>query len=101
MYRQTVEPIIMGIFNHVGLLSPHPGRLTCTLTGAGKRRLIAIGNYVRQRLLHPVHDWAMRVLSRIPNDVSIKKVPSTVLAVFALQMLCLSTFHLRQIGGLW
>ncbi|KAG6466681.1 hypothetical protein ZIOFF_074456 (mitochondrion) [Zingiber officinale] len=44
------------------------GRLTCTLSGAGKRRLFAIGNFIKQRLLYPVHDWAMRVLSRIPTD---------------------------------
>ena len=65
-----VEPILQGIFKHMGLLNPLPGRLACTLSGAGKRRLFAIGNYVRQRLLHPVHDWAMRVLSRIPTDVT-------------------------------
>ncbi|KAG6467635.1 hypothetical protein ZIOFF_074518 (mitochondrion) [Zingiber officinale] len=61
---------VNGIFKHMGLLNPLPGRLACTLSGAGKRRLFAIGNYVRQRLLHPVHDWAMRVLSRIPTDVT-------------------------------
>lgn len=67
-YQSMVEPILSEILNHLGLLNPRPGRLTCTLSGAGKRRLFAIGNYVRQRLLHPVHNWAMRVLSRIPTD---------------------------------
>ena len=63
-----VEPILSEILKNFGLLNPRPGRLTCTLSGAGKRRLFAIGNYVRQRLLPPVHNWAMRVLSRIPTD---------------------------------
>ena len=66
----------MGIFSHIGLLGPLPGRFTCTLTGAGKRGFFAIGNYVRQRLLHPVHDWAMRVLSRIPGETRRSLPPS-------------------------
>ncbi|XP_042517490.1 uncharacterized mitochondrial protein AtMg01410 [Macadamia integrifolia] len=36
--------------------------------GAGKRRIFAIGNYTKQRLLYPYHEWAMAVLRRIPND---------------------------------
>lgn len=36
--------------------------------GAGKRRLFAIGNYIKQRLLRPVHDWAMSVLRTLPMD---------------------------------
>ncbi|KAL5129452.1 putative mitochondrial protein (mitochondrion) [Glycine soja] len=36
-----------------------PGRLAqSTDSGAGKRRIFAIGNYVNQRLLKPLHDWA-------------------------------------------
>lgn len=44
------------------------GRLANTLPGAGKRRLFIIGNYIVQRLLQPIHAWAMRVLSRLPCD---------------------------------
>lgn len=44
------------------------GRLAQSLEGAGKRRLFVIGNYFKQRLLQPVHDWAMSVLRRIPMD---------------------------------
>ena len=29
---------------------------------------VAIGNYINQRLLKPVHDWLMQVLARIPGD---------------------------------
>jgi len=44
------------------------GKLAQALPGAGKRRIFAICNYVKQRLLRPVHDWAMKVLSMIPMD---------------------------------
>lgn len=44
------------------------GRLAALVEGGGKRRIIAIGNYMKQRLLRPYHDWMMSVLSRIPND---------------------------------
>jgi len=40
-----------------------PGRLAqSTDSGAGKRRIFAIGNYVNQRLLKPLHDWLMKAL---------------------------------------
>lgn len=42
-----------------------PGRLAQVIEGAGKRRIFAIGNFVKQRLLYPVHVWAMNVLARI------------------------------------
>ncbi|ERM93379.1 hypothetical protein AMTR_s05705p00005250, partial [Amborella trichopoda] len=44
------------------------GRLAFTVEGGGKLRMFAIGNYVRQRLIKPLHDWAMKVLASIPND---------------------------------
>lgn len=31
-----------------------------------RRCIFAIENYVNQRLLRPIHDWAMEVLKRIP-----------------------------------
>lgn len=40
------------------------GRLACSFPGAVKRRIFAIGNYINQRLLRPVHDWFMTVLRR-------------------------------------
>lgn len=46
--------------------TPLPGRLAAE--GGGKRRIFAIGNYIKQRLLHPVHIWAMTVLKRLPSD---------------------------------
>ncbi|KAG6467827.1 hypothetical protein ZIOFF_074349 (mitochondrion) [Zingiber officinale] len=44
------------------------GRLGCSMAGAGKRRIFAIGNYVNQRLLRPVHEWLAEILRRIPMD---------------------------------
>ncbi|KAJ4946690.1 hypothetical protein NE237_014289 [Protea cynaroides] len=44
------------------------GKLGFSVEGAGKRRIFAIGNYIKQRLLFPYHSWAMAVLRRIPND---------------------------------
>lgn len=41
------------------------GRLAASLEGGGKRRLLIIGNSVKQRLLKPYHDWAMQVLRRL------------------------------------
>lgn len=46
----------------------HFGRLAMSLEGNGKRRVFAIGNYIKQRLLRPYHDWAMSVLRRLPCD---------------------------------
>lgn len=43
-------------------------RLASVVEGGGKRRLFIIGNDVRQRLLKPFHDWAMKVLRSIPQD---------------------------------
>lgn len=44
------------------------GRLAAACTGDGKRRLFAIGNYINQRLLYPVHQWCAAVLRRLPTD---------------------------------
>lgn len=44
------------------------GRLGCSLEGTGKRRVFAIGNYINQRLLRPLHEWLAQVLKRIPMD---------------------------------
>lgn len=50
------------------------GRLCQVIEGGGKRRLFAICNSIKQRLLSPVHDWAFKVLSRIRTDVLTKNV---------------------------
>jgi len=42
-----------GLSNFVPSL--RPGKLAHSVEGAGKRRIFAIGNYVKQRLLYPVH----------------------------------------------
>lgn len=49
-------------------IPPITGQLGCSLEGAGKRRIFAIGNYINQRLLKPVHQWFASVLRGIPMD---------------------------------
>lgn len=44
------------------------GRLGQVVEGGGKRWIFAIGNYVRQRLLKPFHDWLMKSLAKQPSD---------------------------------
>jgi len=44
------------------------GRLGSSVEGRAKRRIFAIGNYVCQRLLKPVHEFLMAVLKRLPSD---------------------------------
>jgi len=52
-----------------GLYSGIGGRLAySTSAGAGNWRIFAIGNYVHQRLLRPLHDFLMRVLACLPTD---------------------------------
>jgi len=53
---------------------PERGRLAQTFEGAGKRPIFAIGNYLRQRLLFPVHPWAMDLLRSIPMDGTFKQM---------------------------
>lgn len=45
---------------------PVTGRLGQSLEGGGKRRIFAIGNYINQRLLRPVHDWLIKESSQKP-----------------------------------
>lgn len=46
----------------------HHSRVAASMSGGGKRRLFILGNYIKQRLLRPWHDWAMQVLRRLPCD---------------------------------
>ncbi|KAL4308078.1 hypothetical protein GQ457_01G035890 [Hibiscus cannabinus] len=47
-------------FDSTGDLFGYPGRLTNSVEpGAGRRRVFAVGNYVNQRLLQPLHNWLM------------------------------------------
>lgn len=43
---------------------PNTGRLCCSYPGDGKRRVFAIGHYVNQRLLAPVHQWLASLLKQ-------------------------------------
>lgn len=44
------------------------GRISRKLEGAGKVRNFAIGNSILQRLLYPLHEWSMSLLSHIEMD---------------------------------
>ena len=56
---------LLGAYQGVPLVT---GRLAQAIEGGGKRRIFAICNYIKQRLLHPVHIWAMTVLSSLKTD---------------------------------
>ncbi|KAK8539715.1 hypothetical protein V6N13_035007 [Hibiscus sabdariffa] len=47
---------------------PEMGRFGLKLEAAGKVRVFAIANPIAQRLLRPLHDWVMTVLSMLPTD---------------------------------
>lgn len=67
-FERAVGPqlsTLLGAYKEVPLVT---GRLCQVIEGGGKRRLFAICNYVKQRLLSPVHSWAFKVLSRLPSD---------------------------------
>jgi len=65
-----------------------PGRLASSLEGEGKRRIFAISNYVNQRLLLPVHEWAMRVLSSLSTDGTFDQLKPFFLLKGKLEYYC-------------
>lgn len=65
-FEQRIGPFLPTWSPEVGPVVT--GRLGQSIEGGGKRRIFAIGNYVNQRLLHPVHDWLSQVLKKIPQD---------------------------------
>lgn len=69
-YEANFGPVLAGLLDGFSVSSGviKPGRLSYTIEGGGKRRIFAIGNYVKQRLLYPVHEWAMSVLGRLSCD---------------------------------
>lgn len=75
-----------------------PGRLGCSIEGGGKRRIFAIGNYVNQRLLRPVHDWLAEVLRMIPQDGTFHQVRPLDLLVG--EQVCYS-FDLKSATDRW
>lgn len=56
-------------FDSTGDLFCYPGGFSHSVeSGAGKRRVFAIGNYVNQRLLRPLHNWLMEALGDLKTD---------------------------------
>lgn len=51
-----------------GLLTFSPGRLAFKEEGAGKVRVFAIPNALKQALLRPAHDWCMKIWRMLPCD---------------------------------
>lgn len=56
-YESWVGPLFAGLSEAYAGVYLKSGRLAQVIEGAGKRRLFAIGNYVKQRLLYPVWVW--------------------------------------------
>lgn len=79
-------------------IPPTPGRVGCTLEGAGKRRIFAIGNYVNQRLLKPVHLWFASVLRSIQMDGTFNQTKPLVRLVPSYT--CFS-YDLKSAYGSW
>ena len=52
-FKRTIGPVLASC-DDLGV-PPVIGRLAFSLEGGGKRRIFAIGNYVNQRLFHPVY----------------------------------------------
>lgn len=65
-YIENVHPVMDDAASRFGEV--FCSRVAATPAGAGKLRLFIIGNYVKQRLLKPYHDWAMSVLRRLDGD---------------------------------
>jgi len=64
----TIPESILMEFDSTGDLFGYPGRLSHSVeAGAGKRRVFAIGNYVNQRLLRPLHNWFMEARGKKKN----------------------------------
>ena len=61
----ATSPDLVSWTHYTGL---EPGRLGLVIEGGGKKRIFAIGSYVRQRLVYPFHAWLMKILKKIPMD---------------------------------
>lgn len=64
-YERSIGPHIDSLLPAYETVPLFTGRLCQTLAGAGKRRIFAICNYVKQRL---VHQWAFAVLRGMRTD---------------------------------
>ncbi|GER48861.1 RNA-dependent RNA polymerase [Striga asiatica] len=64
-------------------------------SGAGKRRVFAIGNYVNQRLLRPLHNWFMKALGDLKTDGTFNQSAPIDRLVGAKKI-----YSIAQIGGL-
>jgi hypothetical protein len=65
MIESRPKDVIYGFGHATGFST---GKLGILPEPAGKVRIIAIADYWTQRLMKPVHDWMMKVLSCLPTD---------------------------------
>lgn len=66
VFEKTIGPYLPPW--HPAMGPPMTGKLAQKVEGGGKRRIFAIGNWVNQRLLTPVHEWLAQVLRSLPMD---------------------------------
>lgn len=67
---QELSPMGSKLHNWSPGISYDTGKLGLLPEPAGKVRIIAIADYWTQRLMKPVHDWMMKVLSVLPTDAT-------------------------------
>ncbi|PHT36869.1 hypothetical protein CQW23_24569 [Capsicum baccatum] len=67
-FKKCVGPYFSSLLGACTRVPLVIGRLAQVIEEGGKRWIFSICNYIKQRLMFPVHKWAMKVLSRIPSD---------------------------------
>lgn len=75
----------------------YPRRLGFQVEGAGKLRIFAIPNAVKQSLLRPAHEWCMQVLRLIPQDGTFNQL-SPLFRITPLSSLCFLPYQLRYLN---
>lgn len=75
LYRSTLEKVDADLVNHImtpvkggSPVQVHTGKLGLLPEPAGKVRIIAMVDYWTQRVMAPMHDWMMKILSHLPTD---------------------------------
>ncbi|KAG5606565.1 hypothetical protein H5410_028057 [Solanum commersonii] len=68
LYEKQVGPPFSNLLRAYHGVLLVTGRLAQAIKGGGKQRIFAICNCIKQRLLHPVHIWAMTLLSSLKTD---------------------------------
>ncbi|AWL21855.1 RNA dependent RNA polymerase [Chenopodium quinoa mitovirus 1] len=102
-FERRIGPHMSSIVSAYQIHPPVPlftGKLAQTLPGAGKRRIFAICNYVKQMLLKPIHSWAMKILSSIPMDGTFNQV-APLLRLAKIKRTHVYSFDLKSATDRW